>query len=90
MENCFSDFLLAKQTVLNILYTTIKMHAIYILISQFAEEVGVKRPLMAPRRKVARPDLTTRLKNKPPCRAFCKPCCYVFGALTVLIGKCLY
>lgn len=57
---------------------------------QFAEEVGVKRPLMAPRRKVARPDLTTRLKSKPPCRAFCKPCCYIFAALSVLIGTAIH
>lgn len=45
---------------------------------------------MAPRRKTNRPDLTTRLKNKPSCRAFCKPWCYIFAALSILLGKVNY
>ncbi|XP_018568780.1 uncharacterized protein LOC108909041 [Anoplophora glabripennis] len=53
---------------------------------KLAEELNVKRPLMAPRRKLGKQDIGTRLKNKPPCRAFCKPCCYVSAALAVLIG----
>ncbi|KAJ8975519.1 hypothetical protein NQ317_010634 [Molorchus minor] len=53
---------------------------------KLAEELNVKRPLMAPRRKHGKPDLGSRLKNKPPCRAFCRPCCYILAALTVLIG----
>ncbi|XP_044747625.1 uncharacterized protein LOC123308894 [Coccinella septempunctata] len=51
-----------------------------------AEEIYVKRPLMAPRRKTARPNLARKMRNKPPCRAFCRPCCYFLGALSVLIG----
>lgn len=42
---------------------------------------------MAPRRKIGRNDLTSRLKSRPPCKALCKPCCYIIGALTVLLGK---
>ncbi|KAJ8945336.1 hypothetical protein NQ318_009731 [Aromia moschata] len=53
---------------------------------KLAEELNVKRPLMAPRRKSGKSDLGTRLKNKPPCKEFCKPCCYVLAALSVLIG----
>ncbi|CAH0546377.1 unnamed protein product [Brassicogethes aeneus] len=52
---------------------------------KLAEELNVKRPLMAPRRR-PKQNITLKLKNKPPCRAFCKPCCYVFVALSVLIG----
>lgn len=53
---------------------------------KLADELTVKRPLMAPRRKVGRSDLGTRLKAKPPCKAFLKPCCYIFAALSVLVG----
>ncbi|XP_050299477.1 uncharacterized protein LOC126738245 [Anthonomus grandis grandis] len=53
---------------------------------KFAEELNVKRPLMAPRRKHGKHDLGTRLKPRPPCRAWCKPCCYVLIALSILIG----
>ncbi|KAJ3662550.1 hypothetical protein Zmor_006894 [Zophobas morio] len=53
---------------------------------KLAEELNVKRPLMAPRRKLGKQDLTSRLKAKPPCKAFCKPCCYIFAALSILIG----
>ncbi|EEZ99777.2 hypothetical protein TcasGA2_TC002556 [Tribolium castaneum] len=53
---------------------------------KLAEELNVKRPLMAPRRKLGKPDLTSRLKAKPPCKAFCKPCCYMFAALSIVIG----
>ncbi|CAH1119834.1 unnamed protein product [Phaedon cochleariae] len=53
---------------------------------KLAEEVNVKRPLMAPRRKAGKTDINTRMKVRPPCRAFCKPCCYVVAALTTLIG----
>lgn len=42
---------------------------------------------MAPRRKLGKPDLTSRLKAKPPCKAFCKPCCYMFAALSIVIGE---
>ncbi|KAL3284773.1 hypothetical protein HHI36_018916 [Cryptolaemus montrouzieri] len=41
---------------------------------------------MAPRRKTGRHNISTKIKNKPPCRAFCKPCCYFLAALSVLIG----
>ncbi|RZC42814.1 PQQ 2 and/or VCBS domain containing protein, partial [Asbolus verrucosus] len=53
---------------------------------KLAEELNVKRPLMAPRRKPGKSDLTSRLKVRPPCKAFCKPCCYIFAALSILIG----
>lgn len=54
---------------------------------QFAEDRGVKRPLMAPRRnKLGKPDITSRLKNRPPCRVMCVPCCYAFAALSVFLG----
>ncbi|KAJ8922345.1 hypothetical protein NQ315_004288 [Exocentrus adspersus] len=53
---------------------------------KLAEELNVKRPLMAPRRKLGRQETGSRLKNKPPYRAFCRPCCYVSVALGVLIG----
>ncbi|XP_072398670.1 uncharacterized protein [Diabrotica undecimpunctata] len=53
---------------------------------KLADELTVKRPLMAPRRKATRSDLGTRLKTKPHCKAFFKPCCYIFAALSILIG----
>ncbi|GLV42598.1 uncharacterized protein CBL_03337 [Carabus blaptoides fortunei] len=53
---------------------------------KLAEDRGVKRPLMAPRRKIGKPDITSRLKNRPPCRVFWVPCCYAFAALTVFLG----
>nr|CAI5831764.1 unnamed protein product [Callosobruchus analis] len=40
---------------------------------------------MAPRR-TGKSDANTRLKARPPCRAFCKPCCYVILSLSILIG----
>ncbi|XP_076263482.1 uncharacterized protein LOC143198239 [Rhynchophorus ferrugineus] len=53
---------------------------------KLAEELNVKRPLMAPRRKLGKHDAGSRLKAKPSCRAWCKPCCYVLASLSVLIG----
>ncbi|XP_017771105.1 PREDICTED: uncharacterized protein LOC108558637 [Nicrophorus vespilloides] len=53
---------------------------------KFAEDIGVKRPLMAPRRKLTKPDFKTRLKNRPPCRKMCKPFCFVIGTLLAIIG----
>ncbi|XP_060520035.1 uncharacterized protein LOC132698145 isoform X2 [Cylas formicarius] len=53
---------------------------------KLAEEMNVKRPLMAPRRKALKSDAGSRLKQKHNCRVFWKPCCYVFAALSVLIG----
>ncbi|CAH1113366.1 unnamed protein product [Psylliodes chrysocephalus] len=55
---------------------------------KFADDLTVKRPLMAIRRKCGRPDGlgTSRLKAKPLCKDFCRPCCYVFAALSILIG----
>ncbi|XP_030750099.1 uncharacterized protein LOC115877888 [Sitophilus oryzae] len=54
---------------------------------KLAEELNVKRPLMAPRRKIGKHDCSgSRLKAKHTCRAWCKPCCYVLASLSVLIG----
>ncbi|KAF5276755.1 hypothetical protein FQR65_LT16205 [Abscondita terminalis] len=50
------------------------------------EDISVKKPLMAPRRKIGRSDIGTRIKNRPPCKAICKVCCYAFIALSVLVG----
>ncbi|PSN30859.1 hypothetical protein C0J52_21219 [Blattella germanica] len=50
------------------------------------EERGVKRPLMAPRRKTKSNQIHSELGGRPPCRAFCAPCCYGFMALAALIG----
>ncbi|KAK4873363.1 hypothetical protein RN001_015392 [Aquatica leii] len=50
------------------------------------EDISVKKPLMAPRRKTGRPDVSTRLKNRPPCKYICKLCCYAFVAISVLVG----
>ncbi|KAK5640326.1 hypothetical protein RI129_011137 [Pyrocoelia pectoralis] len=50
------------------------------------EDMSVKKPLMAPRRKIGRTDLGTRIKNRPHCKSVCKICCYAFIALSVLIG----
>ncbi|XP_022902074.2 uncharacterized protein [Onthophagus taurus] len=56
---------------------------------KFSEDAGLKRPLMAPRRKLSsKPDFASRIKNRPPCRRLCQPCCYVFiglGLMTALI-----
>ncbi|CAH2014193.1 unnamed protein product [Acanthoscelides obtectus] len=52
---------------------------------KLAEDFNAKRPLMAPRR-TAKSDINARLKARPPCRAFCKPCCYVILSLSILIG----
>ncbi|KAH1004238.1 hypothetical protein HUJ04_004022 [Dendroctonus ponderosae] len=53
---------------------------------KLAEELNVKRPLMAPRRRSGKHESGSRLKPRPSCRAWCKPCCYVFLSLSVLIG----
>ncbi|KAK9754606.1 hypothetical protein QE152_g1071 [Popillia japonica] len=53
---------------------------------KFAEDVGVKRPLMAPRRKLTKSDFGSRIKNRPMCWSLCRPCCYVFSGLILLIG----
>ncbi|KAJ9594441.1 hypothetical protein L9F63_014126 [Diploptera punctata] len=49
------------------------------------EERGVKRPLMAPRRKTKN-QMNSEIGGRPPCRVFCAPCCYGFIALTALLG----
>ncbi|CAG9763246.1 unnamed protein product [Ceutorhynchus assimilis] len=51
---------------------------------KLAEDLNVKRPLMAPRRKHGKHE--SRLKPRPSCRALCKPCCYVLASLSILIG----
>ncbi|XP_023022317.2 uncharacterized protein [Leptinotarsa decemlineata] len=53
---------------------------------KLAEELNVKRPLMAPRRKLGKSEIGTRQTGKQPCRVFYKPCCYGLAALTVMIG----
>lgn len=53
---------------------------------QFAEDAGLKRPLMAPRRTLGRNEISAKIKGRPSCKSLCKPCYYVFGALIVLIG----
>uniref|UniRef100_A0A1Y1L8D8 FAM234A/B beta-propeller domain-containing protein n=1 Tax=Photinus pyralis TaxID=7054 RepID=A0A1Y1L8D8_PHOPY len=50
------------------------------------EDMSVKKPLMAPRRKTGRSDLGARIKNRPHCKSICKICCYAFIALSVLVG----
>jgi hypothetical protein len=50
------------------------------------EERGVKRPLMAPRRKSKSSQFHSEIGRRPPCRAFCAPCCYGFIALAVFLG----
>lgn len=54
------------------------------------EERGVKRPLMAPRRKVksaAGGQYNPEICKPPHCRTFCVPCCYALLALVALFGK---
>ncbi|KAL1517716.1 hypothetical protein ABEB36_001447 [Hypothenemus hampei] len=53
---------------------------------KLAEELNVKRPLMAPRRRHGKYSSGSRLKPKPNCRTWCKPCCYIVASLSVLIG----
>ncbi|XP_075212597.1 uncharacterized protein LOC142319322 [Lycorma delicatula] len=51
------------------------------------EERGVKRPLMAPRRKIkGNNHFHMETCKKPPCSTFCAPCCYGFIALCALLG----
>ncbi|XP_069677500.1 uncharacterized protein [Periplaneta americana] len=50
------------------------------------EERGVKRPLMAPRRKTKPNQLHGDVGRRPPCRALCAPCCYGCIALAALLG----
>ena len=50
------------------------------------EERGVKRPLMAPRRKTKVNPLHSEIRGRQPCRAFCAPCCYGFIALAAFLG----
>jgi hypothetical protein len=50
------------------------------------EERGVKRPLMAPRRKSKSSQLQSAIGRSPPCRVFCAPCCYGCIALTAMLG----
>jgi hypothetical protein len=50
------------------------------------EERGVKRPLMAPRRKSKSSQLPSAIGRSPPCRAFCAPCCYGCIALAAMLG----
>ncbi|PNF15662.1 hypothetical protein B7P43_G15594 [Cryptotermes secundus] len=53
------------------------------------EERGVKRPLMAPRRKSKSSQFHSEIGRNPPCRALCAPFCYGFIALAVLLGLIL-
>jgi hypothetical protein len=50
------------------------------------EERGVKRPLMAPRRKSKSSHFHGDIGRRPSCRALCAPCCYGFLALSALLG----
>lgn len=53
------------------------------------EERGVKRPLMAPRRKVkaaSGSQLHPEICKQPQCRAVCVPCCYGLLAIIGFIG----
>lgn len=60
----------------------------YQISLQIADEINVKRPLMAPRRKPTNKiTIATRLKNRPFCRRCCKPCCYTTAAFTIFLGK---
>lgn len=59
----------------------------YYISFKFCDDVGVKRPLMAPRRKITKPTFSPRMKTNHHCnRALWKPCCYVFAATSVLLG----
>lgn len=55
------------------------------------EERGVKRPLMAPRRKFkTNSQFHSEICKKPPCKAFCIPFYYGFiavASLAALFGK---
>lgn len=54
------------------------------------EERGVKRPLMAPRRKAkSTPSSQSNpeICKPPQCSAFCILCCYALSALLVLFSK---
>ncbi|XP_047000250.1 uncharacterized protein LOC124616060 [Schistocerca americana] len=50
------------------------------------EERGVKRPLMAPRRKLKSTHLQNETGKVSSCKVFCVPCCYGVIALTALLG----
>jgi hypothetical protein len=50
------------------------------------EERGVKRPLMAPRRKSKSSQLHSETGRRRPCRALCVPCCYGCIALAAVLG----
>lgn len=64
--------------------------------SQMCEEKGLKRPLMAPRRRAsyrpllqtsrARKSISTLLRKRVRCRRFCESFCYIFAALLVLLA----
>lgn len=51
------------------------------------EERGVKRPLMAPRRKNKTNSIHPEICKKPTCKSFCVPCWYSFVAIAALLGK---
>lgn len=64
-----------------------KMNSYYI---QHYEENGLKRPLMAPRRKKHKTttnQVTSMIKKKGKCWKCCEPFCYGLVALTILFGK---
>ncbi|GLG92305.1 Uncharacterized protein GBIM_00031 [Gryllus bimaculatus] len=50
------------------------------------EERGVKRPLMAPRRKLKSSHFHNDGFKSSTCKVLCIPCCYGFVALTALLG----
>ncbi|XP_067007692.2 uncharacterized protein [Anabrus simplex] len=50
------------------------------------EERGVKRPLMAPRRKVKCNQFRSETCRNTSCRVMCLPCCYGIIALSSLLG----
>ncbi|KAL1124631.1 hypothetical protein AAG570_001255 [Ranatra chinensis] len=50
------------------------------------DEIGVKRPLMAPRRKCKTHNFNPELCKRPKCTKCCAPYCYVMMAVAVFFG----
>ncbi|XP_066251301.1 uncharacterized protein [Euwallacea similis] len=53
---------------------------------KLAEELNVKRPLMAPRRRPCKYDGGRRMNKKGNYKAWCKPCCYALASFSILLG----
>lgn len=52
------------------------------------EDTGLKRPLMAPRRKNAKGQrIIPIMKKRNRFQSCCEPFCYAFVAITILVGK---